>query len=115
MVYKSIRTTSKGKALVCPHCDNEELDGGDFCKVCGSEVVNRCADMCDDSDGRVISRNCQSILTGNARYCPHCGNESAFYQKGWLLDWRSENLRKALQNINSAPALDINEIRAASN
>jgi RNA polymerase subunit RPABC4/transcription elongation factor Spt4 len=113
MVYKSIRTTSKGKALMCPHCDNEELDGGDYCKICGNEVVNRCADMCDDSDGRIISRGCHNILSGNARYCPHCGNESAFLQKGWLLDWRSENLRKALQHIN-APALDINEIRAAN-
>ena len=112
MVYKSIQTTSQGKALVCPHCDNEELNAGDYCKICGNEVINRCGDMCDASDDRVISRSCQNILTGNARFCPHCGNESTFFQKGWLSDWRSENLRKALQNLNApAPAVNINDYR----
>jgi len=40
-------------------------------------------------------------LQGNARYCSKCGNESSFYQKGWLKDWRTENTKKAIRNVNS--------------
>lgn len=99
MIYKSIQITAAGKAVVCPHCDNEELNGGDFCMICGNEVVNRCADVVDPEGKAPTSRSCSTILAGNARYCPRCGNESTFYQKGWLKDWKSENVKKAISNI----------------
>lgn len=109
MIYKAIRTTENGKALVCPHCDNEELTQGDFCIICGSDIVNRCADMRDSAGEHVTVKGCRTILPGNARYCSKCGNESMFFRKGWLRDWRRENTKKAIDNINVT--VDFNEIK----
>ena len=110
MVYKAIKTTENGKALACPHCDNEELTHGDFCIICGSNIINRCSDTTSGSGEDIsIKKSCGNILPGNARYCNKCGNESAFFQKGWLPDWRSENVKKAIKN--SSVALDYDKIK----
>ncbi|MDR2931989.1 MAG: hypothetical protein LBV27_02670 [Oscillospiraceae bacterium] len=106
MVYKRIRLNENGKAIICPHCSNEELTPGDYCMICGSEIVNHCADMRDDEVDRLVSKGCRTTLPGNARFCYKCGNESTFYQRGWLKDWRSENTRKAIENINVAVDFD---------
>jgi len=101
MKYKHIDLNENGKALVCPHCENEELTQGDYCKICGNSIINRCADTPNAKSRNLIVRACGSILQGNARYCSKCGNESSFYQKGWLKDWRTENTKKAIRNVNS--------------
>lgn len=102
MLYKSIRINENGKALVCPHCDNEELTPGDFCMICGNNIINRCADTPDPINHGIVNKSCRTVLTGNARYCGKCGNESSFFQRGWLRDWRSENTKRAIENINMA-------------
>lgn len=109
MLYKKIRVNENGKALVCPHCDNEELTQGDYCMICGCNIINRCADTPDHNESSVIVKTCRTVLPGNARYCPKCGNESTFYQKGWLRDWRSENTKRAIENINMA--VDFTELQ----
>lgn len=101
MVYKSVKVNEFGKALVCPHCENDESAQGDFCKICGSDIVNRCCDMRDPQSGRLVNKGCGNILHGDARYCSKCGNESNFFQKGWLSDWKGENIKKAIRNIRS--------------
>lgn len=110
MIYKKIKLNENGKAVLCPHCSNEELTPGDFCIICGSEIVNRCADTIDESTGKITRRGCRTILPGNARFCYKCGNEATFYQRGWLKDWRSENTRKAIENV--AVAVDYEELKA---
>jgi len=109
MVYKKIRLNENGKAVICPHCSNEELTPGDFCIICGSGIINHCADAVDE-DGKLIKTGCQTLLPGNARYCYKCGNAGTFYHRGWLKDWRSENTRKAIENINIA--VDYDELRS---
>ena len=109
MLYKSTKLNEYGKALTCPHCDNDELTPGEFCMICGSNIINRCADTPDAASPDVTVKSCRYVLPGNARYCPKCGNESTFYQKGWLKDWRSENTRRAIENINMA--VDFQEIK----
>jgi len=100
MIYKNIRVNENGKALTCPHCENEELSVGDYCKICGNDIINRCADTQNPKAKNLVNRSCGSILQGNARYCSRCGNESTFYQKGWLMDWKSENTKKAIYNVS---------------
>jgi RNA polymerase subunit RPABC4/transcription elongation factor Spt4 len=100
MYYKSIKLSENGKAVICPHCDNEELTFGEFCMICGSNIVNRCADTAEKEKPDNVIKNCKTLLPGNARYCPKCGNESAFYQNGWLRDWKSENTKRAIENIH---------------
>lgn len=107
MFYQPIPTDESGKAAVCPHCDNEDLTTGDYCMICGNNVVNQCADTPDGLGG--VVKSCRTILPGNARFCPKCGNESSFYQKGWLRDWRSENTRRAIENINMT--VDFNDLQ----
>lgn len=109
MLYKAIRLSENGKAVVCPHCDNEELTSGEFCMICGCNIVNRCADTPGRDLPDSVNRSCRTALPGNARYCPKCGNESTFYQKGWLRDWRSENTKRAIENIHKS-AVDITEL-----
>lgn len=109
MVYRKIRLNENGKAVVCPHCGNEELTPGDFCVICGNEIVNRCADMHGGEKEQPTVKGCKTILPGNARFCYKCGNESTFYQHGWLKDWRSENTRKAIENINVT--LDFDDLK----
>lgn len=113
MVYKDIKVNENGKALVCPHCENEELTPGDYCKICGNNIINRCTDMPNPKAQGLVIRGCHTVLQGNARYCSKCGNESTFYQKGWLKDWRMENTRKAIRNAklpdNTIPFKDIRE------
>ena len=112
MRYPAIRLNENGKALVCPHCENEELTPGNFCIICGSNIVNCCTDSPDRSVPSVMVKGCGSVLPGNARYCSHCGNESAFYQKGWLSDWRSENVKKAIRNAGvGASVVELAELK----
>jgi|GEM_PF-943198 len=100
MRYGAIKVNENGKALVCPHCENEDVTSGDFCTICGDNIVNRCADTPDAVIPAITIKGCKTVLPGNARYCYKCGNESAFFQKGWLKDWKSENIRKAIRNVN---------------
>lgn len=104
--YRSIELNEYGKALVCPHCENEEPTPGNYCKICGKDIVNRCADMPDPGHKGLLIKGCRALLQGNARYCSKCGNESTFFQNGWLGDWRSENIKQAIHNVKVAVNFD---------
>lgn len=115
MIYKSIKVNENGKALVCPHCDNEELAQGEYCIICGNNIINKCSDTPDSQIPGVLIKHCNTILPGNARFCPKCGNESTFYQRGWLRDWRSENTKRAIENINmTVDFTELQEERSSS-
>lgn len=85
--YAGIAVDSNGKALICPRCQNEELNyQGEFCKVCGTNIVNRCESIYNNR-GYLEVEGCNSILDGNSRYCIHCGNPSSFLENGHLKAW----------------------------
>jgi hypothetical protein len=55
----------------------------------------------DIETGKLV-KGCGELLNGEARFCPKCGNESNFFQKGWLNDWKGENVKQAIRNFRSA-------------
>ncbi|WRS27575.1 hypothetical protein U6B65_00170 [Oscillospiraceae bacterium MB08-C2-2] len=98
MDYRTIPLNQSGNIVVCPICGNRELGLGDFCIICGSEIMNRCADTRRyEEDCVVLVKSCGQTVPGNARYCPKCGNETTFYQRGWLKDWSRQNPQRALE------------------
>ena len=111
MRYPAIPVNEYGKALICPHCENEDAAPGNFCIICGSDVVNRCNDSPNRNVPSVTIKGCQSPLQGNARYCFKCGNESTFYQKRWLPDWRSQNTKKAIRNASAGGVVDLADVK----
>jgi hypothetical protein len=82
MYYKDgYELDEKGKARKCPVCQNEETDiAGDYCKICGTYIINRC--------GGGNNSNCGVLADGNARYCVCCGKETTFSQNGLLRPWK---------------------------
>ena len=78
MKYAGIQVDQQGKALICPRCNNEELNtSGQFCKICGTNVINECA-IVYNNRGFIEEDSCGNRLDGNAEYCSHCGNPSTF-------------------------------------
>jgi hypothetical protein len=96
MRYAKITFNDKGKASVCPICNNENTDiEGDYCQICGAFLRNECT-----------NDNCKCELPGDSRYCSLCGSESTFYKDGLLKDWRilkdeSNNTETFLETIDS--------------
>lgn len=94
MIYPLLETHENGKLRECPNCQNEETDiEGEFCQICGENLVNRC-----------INKECKNnieILPSNARYCPICGNQSLFYHNNLLKAWdhRNTNSSNAFMKI----------------
>ncbi|MGN0604592.1 MAG: hypothetical protein ACI4I2_11510 [Oscillospiraceae bacterium] len=84
--FVGVKMDDKLKALVCPACDNEQIvDGGDYCKICGTKLVNECSETYDgETDNYVPPCEKGKRLDGNARFCPYCGNQSSFLQNGIL-------------------------------
>lgn len=86
MKYPGIEIDDKGRTITCPICNNTELAAdGDFCMICGTEIVNRCLTASD-----IFSDECShdEKLPGNARYCPHCGGITSFYKEGYISAWK---------------------------
>ena len=83
MIYKKLDTYENGKLKECPTCKNEETNiDGSFCQICGEKLINHCSNYNCEND---------TPLPSNARYCPICGNESAFYQRGILKAWNYDD------------------------
>ena len=96
-IYKGIKTDETGKALVCPICENSELEDGDFCPICSISVTNQCTKQEYDSFGRLDPDPCELVLKGNYRYCPQCGGKSTFLINGLLKTWKGEYYQKPEQ------------------
>lgn len=91
MIYYGIDVDKNSKALTCPKCDNEQiLEDGDYCKICGTYLINRCSNISgyDTRDGFVEA--CGELTDGNARYCHLCGEETTFNNNGFLDNWQKE-------------------------
>lgn len=84
MKYPLLETHENGKLVECPNCHNGETEiDGDYCQICGKNIVNRCSYFqCTNND----------ILPSNARYCPICGNNSTFYNANFLKAWDFKEL-----------------------
>lgn len=79
MIYSKQDVYENGKLKECPNCRNEETNiEGDFCQICGMNLVNKCSNS-----------NCSYTgpLPSNARYCPICGCNSTFFDSNFLKPW----------------------------
>jgi len=96
MIYESVEQDENKKAIQCPKCGNEQIViNGDFCKICGTYLLNECAitDRYDNGYG-YVTPPCElgKKLDGNARYCPYCGNQTTYFQNGILKEYNAEGV-----------------------
>ena len=84
-----INLDNSSKAKECPICKNEELENGEYCKICGTYVINKCAAKDLDING-IEYFTCNTLAEGNARYCVKCGHETTFFENGLLKKWDEE-------------------------
>lgn len=91
MIYEEIILDNNSKAQVCPICDNEQvMPEGDYCHICGVYLVNKCLGKLIDYDQDnepIFAGACDTLLPGNARYCPYCGGRSSYFHYRILLEW----------------------------
>lgn len=93
MIYNGYLLDDSSRAVVCPCCENEHIEyEGDICKICGINLVNKCAPTQRTSETGLdyLEDSCETLLDGDARYCAKCGNESTYFQQGLLKDWKTE-------------------------
>jgi len=94
VIYSRVRIDGNHKAVRCPRCDNEEVRGeGDYCQICGVNLVNRCFAARDDF-GHPDAGVCGELAEGDARYCCRCGNMTTFGHHGLLKGWAEEMREK---------------------
>lgn len=89
MKYDGYELDEYGRAIKCPRCQNEEITGGNYCKICGVDVINRCNNIGMDWNGNPVAI-CNEIAEGNARYCISCGHKTTFFENGLLIPWDEE-------------------------
>jgi len=104
MLYSGIDVDEKSKAKVCPVCGNEEVSYGDKCIICGANLINICNNTLYSDYGNPVG-TCDTLLPGNARYCPHCGGKSSYYVDGYLKDWKIEQREVSAAVISVSPKL----------
>ncbi len=99
MKYPLLPTHENGKLKECTRCKNEETAGnGEFCKICGLLIANRCSNYdCSNNE----------VLPSNARYCPICGETSTFYNSKILNGWDYKpQVRNSYEMINIPDGID---------
>lgn len=75
MIYSKIEMDENNRPLSCPVCGNEQyIDNAEYCQICGTSIYNNC------SDYNNTNYPCEKgiHLSGDARYCPYCGERTTF-------------------------------------
>lgn len=86
------------RLLKCPICNNEEIVDGEFCKICGTYLINKCTNFDEDEWGNQIS-GCGKLADANSRYCIYCGSKTTFFKNGLLCDYKDYNQSQEVLNI----------------
>lgn len=95
MIYSGIEVNKYSKAKVCPVCENEEPEYGEYCSICGTHITNRCTNprCINGPDDGLFG----AFLPGNARYCSYCGSKSTFLQNELLKPWQEEKFEREVE------------------
>lgn len=99
MKYSSIELGPENRAKKCPKCDNENIVG-DHCQICGTYVVNRCQNF-QEENGYPVLEECGKLVSGDARFCPHCGYKTSFGDNGFLESWQDVQTKIAYAKANN--------------
>ena len=97
MKYSSIELDPESRAKKCPKCENENIIG-EHCQICGAYVVNRCMNF--ETGGYSYDGACGKLVTGDARFCPHCGYRTSFGENNFLENWQDESKKIEYAKIN---------------
>lgn len=105
MFYRGVEVDENSKVLKCPVCGNEEVEEGDYCKICKTYLVNKCTNDVYPGRSAYDGEICAELLDGNARYCPYCGSESTFFRDKLLKAWQEctdndESVEDVLQPVD---------------
>ncbi|MFA5880577.1 MAG: ImmA/IrrE family metallo-endopeptidase [Eubacteriales bacterium] len=94
MIYEGYDLDENGRPDICPVCENEELGKEDnHCKICGTSLVNKCTGSGYDGDSGELWE-CETIASGNARYCIKCGEKTTYFKNSLLASWGDERDRR---------------------
>lgn len=94
----NFRIDTNSRLLECPICHNEEIVDGEFCKICGSYLINKCTNTVEDEWGNQLS-GCGKLADANARFCIYCGAKTTFFNNGLLCDYKDYNQTQETINI----------------
>lgn len=98
MKYKCHYTLDENSRITtCPICHNEEIIDGEYCKICGTYLINKCTNIIEDEWGNQID-GCGKLAESNARYCIYCGSETTFYRNQLLCDYKNYDIEQ--ENLN---------------
>jgi Zn-dependent peptidase ImmA (M78 family) len=89
MKYNGYHLKEGRPVFNCPRCHNEEVQQGEYCKVCGITVLNKCTNVKYDFHGEIESE-CGTLADGDARFCVTCGEKTTYFESGLLMDWKEE-------------------------
>lgn len=99
MKYEDVyHLDDSGRPNKCPVCDNEDIGEGEYCKICGALIINRCTNY-HDLD-YPSADECGRSADGKARYCIYCGAETTYLRNGYLEPW--DKNKKPKPPINAA-------------
>lgn len=87
---KGFELDSNSRAIKCPKCHNEDLSyDGDYCNICGTYLVNKCAWVETDINGNPYYE-CGTLASGNARFCIKCGHSTTYFENKLLISYETE-------------------------
>ncbi len=87
MIYSRIEMDESNRPLLCPVCSNEQyIEDGEYCQICGTPIYNDCCDRFHINYPCVKGAH----LSGDARFCPYCGEKTTFNTKGILKPYIEE-------------------------
>lgn len=91
--YDDFEELTNGRLELCHVCENEDINHGIYCPICGFPVENKCTG--DKNEG--IS--CGPVSKGNFRYCPDCGSTTTFFARKLLKSWEEEQESNQVEEI----------------
>jgi Zn-dependent peptidase ImmA (M78 family) len=99
MIYDGYILDEEGYPLRCPRCENEQIGGGEYCKICGTHIINKCTNKEINRLG-FVEWECGTLADGNARYCVKCGHPTTYLKNGLLEPWTNKHNVKLNLQIN---------------
>ena len=94
VVYSGAALDFNHKAVICPRCLNEEINTGNYCKICGAYLINKCYGEYNDFFDEFHTNGCGELAEGDARYCHKCGKQTTFGYFKLLKHWEEEKDQK---------------------